>query len=84
MNQITEFLLRVFLGRIVIETFGYYTLLGIFKLFNSKKGLDWLKGKDFNDLDAFNQGCFVAIVGMASFFLTVTAIFYLIDFIGWI
>jgi hypothetical protein len=81
MNQVFEFIGRIILGELIV-TMGYYTLLGVFKLVRSKKGLDWLKGKDFNDLDALNQGCFIAIVGMISFSLTVIGMAYLLSFLS--
>lgn len=71
--------LEILFGAIIINFFGYYTLLFFFKIVNNKEKIEWLKEARKNDSTDLSKGCLVAIVGIVSFLLTCFIIAYLAD-----
>lgn len=77
MNLLSEIFIEILFRRMLVRFFGYYTLLFIYKLFNNKKGVEWLSTISKNEGEEFGKDLFVALVGLASFIL----VFILIGFI---
>ena len=42
MNLIVEFFVEIIFRRLIVEFFGYYTLLGFYKITKNQKGVTWL------------------------------------------
>jgi hypothetical protein len=78
MEAFIEFITEMFLRRLLVDTLGYYTLKIFFMLTRNKSGMKWLNSNKHHELDNFNRGCFVAMVGLA----TLMAIFSLIVWVA--
>jgi hypothetical protein len=78
MEAFIEFISEIFLRRLLVNTLGYYTLKMLFMLTRNKSGMKWLNSNKHHELDDFNRGFLVAMVGLATF----VAIFSLIVWIA--
>jgi len=73
MNELIEILW----GKIIVNFFGYNTLLILFRIARYEKGLEWLAENSLDESKEFAKGCLINIVGMVSSFLSLCAIAYL-------
>ena len=72
-----EFIFEIFIRRIIVKTFGYYTLLFYYKITRNKQAIDWLKKTANNEGEELGKGCLISVVGLISF----TTMFLLIGFV---
>ncbi len=76
MELFLNFIVEIVFRRVIIGVFGYYTLWFIYKLFNYKKGLNWLQNPGHGG-DELTLGCLISLVGLVSFAAFFSLIFYL-------
>ena len=69
-----EIIIELFIRRLIIGFFGYYTLLLVFKLINNQKKIAWLKEISEEEGEEFGKGCIITLTGFISFSLLVVLI----------
>jgi hypothetical protein len=76
-------ILAVFVGRVIISFFGYYSLLIVYKIIGNKADYEWIKAtKENNEMDAFNKSCLITISGFISFGFFLFMLYQLILFLS--
>jgi hypothetical protein len=66
MGVLLEILVGLFLERLIIGLFGYYTLWAFFKVTRNPKGIKWLDEVSKDPSADMAKGCFVTFVGLVS------------------